>query len=145
MDVIEDIRDTLEDDKRTAVLEIPIFAAHSLADALVPYDGVEALLASINSSHTEFKIDKAFDVCHRDILLSPVQMINFEFDKTQVNQSERCAVPKANPQHNAMLFMLEYFVKEHSLQEHSLQEHSVKENAQNTPESSTSKVAEGTL
>jgi len=41
-----------------------------------------------------------------------VQIINLKFDKSKVNASEKCVVPKANPLHSQMLLMLDVFLSE---------------------------------
>ena len=107
MDVIKDIRGLLEaqeGSENNSRLSKPIFAAHSLADTTTMYEGIENLLSKVDGEHTRFKIDKDFDVCHADVVISSGQIINMNFDKSQVNPSERCAVPKANPLHSIMLW-----------------------------------------
>jgi esterase/lipase len=114
MDVIKEIRSMLADAKAMQSIEKPIFTAHSMADNISPYSGIENLLTKVPGNHTQFKIDTEFDVCHRDVVISPLQAITMNFDKSKVNQSERCAVPKANPLHSTMLSVMTYFVAEHT-------------------------------
>lgn len=113
MDAIEDIRLMLASSELTTSINTPIFAAHSMADNITPYAGVEKLMMAIPGDHTQFKIDAEFDVCHGDLVFNSVQVLTMKFDKSKVNQSERCAVPKANPLHSAMLSVLGFFVEEH--------------------------------
>jgi pimeloyl-ACP methyl ester carboxylesterase len=123
MDVIKDIRGLLEaqeESENISRLSKPIFAAHSLADTTTMYEGIENLLSKVDGEHTRFKIDKDFDVCHADVVISSGQIINMNFDKSQVNPSERCAVPKANPLHSIMLSVLTSFVNQHSKEDVSL-------------------------
>lgn len=106
MDVIHDIRDLLEIKK----VKKAIFAAHSMADKTTLYSGIEDLTTHIQGAHTVFKIDESYELCHADILMSSVQIVNLKFDKTKVNENEKCAVPKANPLHQNMLLMLDEFL-----------------------------------
>jgi hypothetical protein len=108
LDVIKDIRKKLE----TTHITKPIFAAHSMADLTTLYEGVESLTNAIKGEHTVFKIDESYELCHADLLMSTVQIVNLKFDKTKVNKSEMCVVPKANTLHATMLLMLEVFLSE---------------------------------
>ncbi len=110
MDIIKEIR-TLLDVQEPNASSTPIFAAHSLADTTTMYSGIENLLTQVKGEHTRFKIDKEFDVCHADLVLNSTQIITMKFDKSRVNPSERCAVPKANPLHGVMLSVLGSFVQ----------------------------------
>jgi hypothetical protein len=94
-------------------INMPIFAAHSLADNTTLYAGVENLLNKVKGDHTLFKIDKEFDVCSADVVMNTTQLITMKFEKSMVNRSERCAVPKANPLHQSMLSVLSYFIAQH--------------------------------
>ncbi len=104
-DVIFEVRDLLD---KTRISK-PIFVAHSLADIIAPYQGVEALMSKVDGSHQVFTIDKSYDTCHQDLVISPMMMVDLKIDKTQLNISERCAVPKPNPLFNNMMAMLDYF------------------------------------
>jgi hypothetical protein len=44
--------------------------------------------------------------------MSNIQLIGLKFDRNQVNQRERCAVPKANPLHQQMMFMANVFIEQ---------------------------------
>lgn len=114
MDVIKEIREKLTDPQTMEGIQKPIFAAHSMADNISPYSGVEDLMAKVLGDHTQFQIDSSFDVCHGDVVISPLQIITMDFDKSRVNQSERCAVPKANPLHQTMLSVATHFLAQHS-------------------------------
>jgi hypothetical protein len=83
--------------------------AHSLADVMTPFYGVENLLADIKGEHQAFTIDVLYDTCHQDLVVSPVMMIDLKVDKTQLNISERCAIPKPNPLFRNMMAMLDYY------------------------------------
>ncbi|MDT0593486.1 alpha/beta hydrolase [Glaciecola petra] len=109
MDLIKDVRGMLEE----TTVRLPIFAAHSLADNVTLFEGIEETTSAIEGKHTIFKIDEEFDMCHADLPISSAQLIGLDFDKSQVNENERCAVPKANPLHSNMLLMLESFLQEH--------------------------------
>ncbi len=108
LDVIKDIRELLVDSS----VRVPIFAAHSMADNVTLFAGIEYITSEIEGDHTIFKIDESYDVCHADVPMSAVQIINLQFDKSQVDTNERCAVPKANPIHEQMLLMLDTFLDE---------------------------------
>jgi len=104
-DVIFEVRDLLKNTK----VSKPIFAAHSLADMIAPYYGVEDLMAKIEGDHQVMTIDSSYDICHQDLVMSSIMMVGLKIDKTQLNISERCAVPKPNPLFNNMMAMLDYF------------------------------------
>ncbi len=107
MDIIKDIRSKLEETQIT----IPIFAAHSMADNVTLFSGIEHLTGRVSGNHTIFKIDESYDLCHADLPMSAIQMVNLKFDKNKVNTNERCAVPKANPLHGQMIMMLDFFLQ----------------------------------
>lgn len=109
MDLIKEVREKLEE----KTVRLPIFAAHSLADKVTLFEGIEETTSAIEGEHTIFKIDEEFDLCHADLPISSAQLIGLDFDKSQVNENERCAIPKANPLHNNMLLMLDAFLQEH--------------------------------
>jgi pimeloyl-ACP methyl ester carboxylesterase len=104
-DVIFEVRDLLV---QTTVSK-PIFVAHSLADITAPYYGVEDLLERIEGNHQVLTIAESYDTCHQDLVMSNITMVGFKIDKTQLNISERCAVPKPNPLFKNMMAMLDYF------------------------------------
>lgn len=105
-EVIFEVRDLLKEKE----VSKPIFIAHSLADIIAPYYGVNGLLNSIKGKHQTFTIDPSYDICHQDLVISQVMMIDLKVDKTQLNISERCAVPKPNPLFRNMMEMLDYYV-----------------------------------
>jgi hypothetical protein len=104
-DVIFEVRDLLDN----STVSKPIFVAHSLADIIAPYSGVETLMSNVKGEHQVFTIDSSYDTCHQDLVVSPMMMVGLKVDKTQLNISERCAVPKPNPLFNNMMAMLDYF------------------------------------
>jgi pimeloyl-ACP methyl ester carboxylesterase len=104
-DVIFEVRELLTETE----VSKPIFVAHSLADIMAPYYGVSDLLNIIKGQHQTFTIDPSYDTCHQDLVISPVMMIDLKVDKTQLNISERCAVPKPNPLFRNMMGMLDYY------------------------------------
>lgn len=108
MDIINDIRDILE----TKKVSKAIFSAHSMSDKTTLFSGIESLTSQIEGNHRLFKIDESYDLCHADLPMSAVQIINLKFDKSKVNASEKCVVPKANPLHTQMLLMLDVFLNE---------------------------------
>jgi alpha-beta hydrolase superfamily lysophospholipase len=108
MDVIHDVRDMLAD----STIVKPIFAAHSMADKTTLFEGIEYITKRIDGEHTIFKIDESYDLCHADLPMSSVQIVNLKFDKSQVDATEKCKVPQANPLHPKMLLMLDSFLTE---------------------------------
>ena len=104
-DVIFEIRDLLVKTK----VSKPIFVAHSLADIITPYYGVEDLMTKIQGEHQVMTIDRSYDTCHQDLVMSSMMMVGLKIDKTQLNISERCAIPKPNPLFTNMMAMLDYF------------------------------------
>lgn len=109
IDVIKDIRAKLENSS----IQKPIFVAHSMADNVTLFEGVNNLTEKVKGEHLVFKIDESYDLCHADLPMSAPQIINLDFDKSHVNTYERCAVPKANPLHPRMLMMLNVFLEQH--------------------------------
>lgn len=109
-DVIFEVRDLLQETS----ISIPIFVAHSLADIITPYYGVEDLMGQINGAHQVVTIDASYDTCHQDLVMSSIMMVDLKIDKTKLNISERCAVPKPNPLFNNMMGMLDYFLAQHT-------------------------------
>ncbi|MFT6413407.1 MAG: pimeloyl-ACP methyl ester carboxylesterase [Glaciecola sp.] len=107
-DVIFEIRYLLAE----TTVSKPIFVAHSLADIITPYYGVEDLMAKIDGEHQVMTIDRSYDMCHQDLVMSSMMMIGLKIDKTQLNISERCAIPKPNPLFNNMMAMLDYFFEQ---------------------------------
>jgi len=76
------------------------------------FSGVEALTQQMTGEHTIFKIDESYDLCHADLPMSSAQIVNLTFDKTKINENEKCSVPQANPLHRKMLMMLDIFLSE---------------------------------
>lgn len=114
LDVIHDVRDTLERAAETdKAIQLSIFAAHSMADIVTPFEGIESLVNAVKGEHVLFKIDESYDLCHADLPMSQIQLIGLKFDRSQVNEYERCAVPRANPLHAQMLLMLDNFLSTH--------------------------------
>ena len=108
MDIINEIRDVL----KTKKVNKAIFAAHSMSDNTTLFSGIESLSTQIQGDHRLFKIDESYDLCHADLMMSSVQIVNLNFDKSKVDASEKCVVPKANPLHSQMLLMLDLFLSE---------------------------------
>lgn len=108
MDIIASIRGHLEAGKS---IDVPLFVAHSQADATTPIRGVEQLLSHSTQTNTFFQVDEAYDLCHADVPLNSRLVADMHFKTQLVNPRERCAVPKANPLYRQMLFMLRAFVQ----------------------------------
>jgi pimeloyl-ACP methyl ester carboxylesterase len=111
-DVIFEVREMLDNTK----VSKPIFVAHSLADAISPYQGVEELMLKVDGEHQVMTVAKSYDTCHQDLVLSSIMMVDLKVDKTKLNISERCAVPKPNPLFNNMMAMLDYFFQQQLLE-----------------------------
>lgn len=107
MDVILDIRKQI---KAGNVLNLAIFSAHSMADKTTPWRGIELLKAANKDKTTTFKIDKALDVCHADVVISESQLQAMQYDVTKVDDPEPCTIPKANPLHGKMLEAMNGFL-----------------------------------
>lgn len=108
-DVILEIREKLAEGK---TLNLPIFTAHSMADLTTPWRGVEALINANDGATTKFQIAKSYDVCHADLVMSKEQLIEMNFDETQLENPQNCSIPKANPLHQEMLTsMKEYLTR----------------------------------
>jgi esterase/lipase len=104
-DVVFEVRELLN---KTQVSK-PIFVAHSLADTISPYYGVENLMQKVKGEHQVMTIAESYDTCHQDLVISSIMMVELKVDKTKLNISERCAVPKPNPLFKNMMAMLDYF------------------------------------
>jgi pimeloyl-ACP methyl ester carboxylesterase len=108
LDIINEIRDMLAEQDAA----FPIFAAHSMADNITLFSGVENLIESVEGQHVVFKIDEEYDLCHQDLPMDKIQLIGLKFDRNQVNQKERCAIPQANPLHMQMMIMANSFINQ---------------------------------
>ncbi|WJG10388.1 alpha/beta fold hydrolase [Aliiglaciecola sp. LCG003] len=108
-ELIFDVRDKLAQGKE---LNVPIFSAHSQADKTTPIRGVKELLENNKGANSTFFIEADYDVCHADLVVSDSQLIEMNYDASQVDASEPCKVPKANPRHAQMIqSMLQYLGK----------------------------------
>ena len=83
-DIVNEYLEKLEE----KTVRLPIFAAHSLADKVTLFEGIEETTSAIEGEHTIFKIDEEFDLCHADLPISSAQLIGLDFDKSQVNENE---------------------------------------------------------
>ncbi|MEP4891760.1 MAG: alpha/beta hydrolase [Aliiglaciecola sp.] len=102
-DIIFDVRDKLADGSE---LNLPIFSVHSEADSTTPIRGVKSFVKQNAGPSETFFIDSAFEVCHADLVVSDSQLIDMQYDASEVDASEACKVPKANPQHAEMIAAL---------------------------------------
>ncbi len=105
-DVIFEIREMLDENTYSK----PIFVAHSMADIITPFHGVEDLTQRVEGIHQVFTIDKSYDTCHQDLVMSSFMLIDFKVDKSQLRLDERCAIPKPNPLFRSMTLMLDYYM-----------------------------------
>lgn len=108
MDIIDDIRDKFE---AGSSIKVPLFAAHSQADNTTPIRGVENLMLHASGDNTFFVIDESYALCHADLVVNAPLLVEMRFNRTLVNETEECAVPKANPLFRQMQMMLESFLQ----------------------------------
>lgn len=93
-----------------ATLNLPIFAAHSMADMTTPIIGVKNLMAVNTGPNTLFAIPKEVDVCHADVVINQEQLSKMNFDASMLEEILPCNVPQANPKHGEMLDSLNKFL-----------------------------------
>ena len=93
-----------------APLNLPIFVAHSMADITTPILGVKNLMAVNKGHNTLFEMSLETDVCHADVVINEEQLSDMQYDTSMLEEILPCDVPKANPQHAAMLGSLNQFL-----------------------------------
>jgi pimeloyl-ACP methyl ester carboxylesterase len=106
-EVIFSVRDLIEEG---APLNLPIFAAHSMADKTTPIVGVKNLMAANEGPNTLFEIALNEDVCHADLVISEEQLSEMQYDTSMLAEIMPCDVPKANPKHAEILDSLSQFL-----------------------------------
>jgi pimeloyl-ACP methyl ester carboxylesterase len=106
-EVIFSVRDLIE---QGAPLNLPIFVAHSLADATIPITGVKNLMSVNEGPNTFFEISLDADVCHADVVINEEQLSEMQYDASMLDEIMPCDVPKANPKHAEMLSSLSQFL-----------------------------------
>jgi len=106
-EVIFSIRDLIE---HGATLNLPIFAAHSMADTTTPIIGVKNLMVANKGPNTLFEISQEMDVCHADVVINDEQLSDMQYDASMLQEILPCDVPKANPKHAEMLDELSKFL-----------------------------------
>ena len=106
-EVIFSVRGLIEQD---ATLNLPLFVAHSIADATIPIIGVKNLMLVNKGPNTFFEISKDDDVCHADLVVSDEQLRDMKYDASMLEDIQPCDVPKANPKHAEMLGSLKLFL-----------------------------------
>lgn len=109
-DVIFDVRERLE---KQQGIDVPIFAAHSLADVTTLYSGIEHLTGQNKGDNTLFTIPADINVCHADVVVNQQQLLDMQYDSSGVTEPENCDIPQANPQHSQMLVATLKFLEEH--------------------------------
>ncbi|MDP5131066.1 MAG: lysophospholipase [Paraglaciecola sp.] len=100
VDVIMSVRELIE---AKHPLNLPLFVAHSQADATTLIRGVTDLMAYNQGDNQFFDIPQTENVCHADLVISEQQLIDMNYDMNGVEPSDACSVPKANPLHPQML------------------------------------------
>ena len=109
MDIINQVRDQFEQGKQ---IEVPLFAAHSQADATTPIHGVESVMENSRGPNTFFVIDKSYDLCHADLVVNTPLLHQMKFNANRVDEREPCAIPKANPLFDNMAMMLRVYAQQ---------------------------------
>lgn len=109
MDIINQVRDQFEQGKQ---IEVPLFAAHSQADATTPIHGVESVMENSKGPNTFFVIDKSYDLCHADLVVNTPLLHQMKFNANRVDEREPCAIPKANPLFDNMAMMLRVYAQQ---------------------------------
>lgn len=107
-DVIFSVRELMDAGRGP---DLPIFAAHSMADKTTPWRGVEALMAANKGENTEFLIAEEIDVCHADLVVNQADIAVMRYDESMLEGEEPCRIPQANPQHGFMLAALEAYLQ----------------------------------
>lgn len=108
IEVIFSVRELIEQGN---IPNLPIFSAHSLADKTTPIIGVKNLMQANKGSNTLFEVSTALDVCHADLVISENQLVEMQYDASNLEEIMPCDVPKANPKHPDMLESLEKFMR----------------------------------
>ncbi|MBU2979429.1 lysophospholipase [Alteromonas sp. C1M14] len=107
MEIINDIREQFEQGK---TIDVPVFAAHSQADATTPISGVEDLLAHTTATNTLFVIDESYKLCHANLVINQSMVNDMHFNKQNIDLRDPCAVPSKNPLFSQMIMMMDSFV-----------------------------------
>lgn len=107
MDVIKGIRNKFA---QGATIDVPLFVAHSAADATTPISGVKTLISHTKAANNFFIVDERYDLCHADLVVSEKLVADMHFDKRGADTSDKCAIPKANPLFRQMMATLDLFV-----------------------------------
>lgn len=110
VDVIMSTRELME---HNSELNLPIFVAHSQADATTLIQGVKDLMAYNQGENQFFEIPQSENVCHADLVISAEQLIAMKYDMTGIEETESCSIPKANPLHAQMLKAAIRYLREH--------------------------------
>ena len=106
-EIIFSIRHLIE---QGALLNLPIFVAHSLADTTIPIIGVKNLMAANKGPNTFFEMSLDADVCHADVVINEKQLSDMQYDVSMMDEIMPCDVPKANPKHAEMIDSLSQFL-----------------------------------
>ena len=92
--------------------DLPVFSAHSAADATTLISGVKNLMSQNKGVNDLFEIPLKIDLCHADLVINNEQLIDMQFDDANLIDILPCDVPKANPRHGEMLQALRQFMEE---------------------------------
>lgn len=109
-EVIFSVRTLIENG---ATLNLPVFAAHSVADKTTPIAGVRNLMAINQGVNTLFEIPISADLCHADVVINNQQITDINYDASRLQEILPCDVPKANPKHAEMLMSLQKFLRDY--------------------------------
>ncbi|MEO9945882.1 alpha/beta fold hydrolase [Paraglaciecola sp.] len=107
VEVIFSIRELIE---QGAKVDLPIFAAHSVADRTTPIVGVKSLIEQNQANSVLYELPKELDVCHADVVINSQQVSEIGVDGSLLEEVMPCDVPKANPKHTEMLDSLTAFL-----------------------------------
>jgi pimeloyl-ACP methyl ester carboxylesterase len=110
VDVIMSTRELMENNNE---LNLPIFVAHSQADATTLIQGVKDLMAYNQGENQFFEIPQSENVCHADLVISAEQLIAMKYDMRGIEEADSCSIPKANPSHAQMLQAAISYLREH--------------------------------
>ncbi|MEP0356703.1 alpha/beta fold hydrolase [Paraglaciecola sp.] len=107
VEVIFSVRELIE---RGGTVDLPIFAAHSVADRTTPIVGVKNLIEQNQANSVLYELPKELDVCHADVVINSQQVSEIDVDGSLLEEVMPCDVPQANPKHTEMLDSLMVFL-----------------------------------
>lgn len=97
-----------------APMNVPLFAAHSMADTTTLWQGIESIIEYNQGPSTAFKIEEALDVCHADVVINQNQLREMGESLSDSPLEHKCHSPHANPKHAMMMHSLVDFLHTHT-------------------------------